>query len=153
MTAIGEISSGATRAASFLSASQSGDGLWRDFRTLAGASSDWVTAFVAHALSVHDPEDPASHRAIDGLMTRQRRSGGWGYSAKVPADCDTTAWVLLAIGSATWRRPSVSRRALDFVWAHRSRGGGSRPIRKRAASVLSLALSPSFPAGCMSTRV
>lgn len=145
MTAIGEISSGATRAASFLSASQSGDGLWRDFRTLAGASSDWVTAFVAHALSVHDPEDPASHRAIDGLMTRQRRSGGWGYSAKVPADCDTTAWVLLAIGSATWRRPSVSRRALDFVWAHRSRGGGFSTYQEKSGIGAFIGSQPILP--------
>jgi sporulenol synthase len=132
MTTISDVSSGAARAAAFLSASRGGDGLWRDFRTLAGASSEWVTGFVAHSLSVHDSEDPAFHYAIDALIARQRRSGGWGYSAEVPADCDTTAWVLLAIGSATWRRPSVYHRALEFVCAHRRRGGGFSTYQEKS---------------------
>src|SRR5579871_839530 len=96
------------RGAGFLRSGRSPDGLWRDFRTLAGLSCDWVTGFVAYALRQADPHDEAAADALSLVVRRQRRDGGFSYNKKVPSDCDSTSWVLLALSTSRGRvTPSI----------------------------------------------
>jgi len=89
-------------------------GWWRDFfdrarpagvgrRVMGYASDEWVTAFVANALAAIDPGDVAPALATRArtaagqalaLLLHRRSAGGWGYHALLPADADTTTWVL-----------------------------------------------------------
>jgi squalene-hopene/tetraprenyl-beta-curcumene cyclase len=89
--------------------------LWSDFDTLAGASTEWVSAYVLYALKRRRPEPDAS--AIRALWRSQRRTGGWGYNTDVPPDCDSTAWALLALGPS-YLRPSAMLRAQSYVMRH-----------------------------------
>lgn len=97
---------------------RSADGLWSDFRTLAGESRDWVTAFVVFAGQRCEALREAAHGAIRSLYYRQRPSGGWGYNETVPPDCDTSAWVLLAMSTSTLWRPSAVGRAVGYIRRH-----------------------------------
>jgi squalene-hopene/tetraprenyl-beta-curcumene cyclase len=94
------------------------DALWRDFHTLAGASCDWVTGFVAAATARCDMLRETAHESIRALYLRQRPSGGWGYNEDVPPDCDSTSWILLAAATTTQWRPSAISRALHYVRRH-----------------------------------
>jgi hypothetical protein len=83
-------------------------GLWRDFfdrgrprdverRVNGYASDEWVSAYIGAALAGVPRAD--AHDAADHTLARlrSRRGGdptGWGYHALLPADADTTAWVL-----------------------------------------------------------
>ena len=61
-------------------------GWWRDFDTLAGASDEWVTAFVGTALAVagDDRSMRAAWQAWRLLSRRRWWSAGWGYNALGP---------------------------------------------------------------------
>jgi hypothetical protein len=70
-------------------------GRWEDFDTLAGASTDWVSAYVGLALAQTGRADAlaAAHEAWARLR-RRRVSAGWGYNGRVPPDADSTIWVM-----------------------------------------------------------
>ncbi|WP_030775941.1 prenyltransferase/squalene oxidase repeat-containing protein [Streptomyces sp. NRRL S-920] len=114
------------RALAHLASRSGGDGLWRDFRTLAGASSDWVSGYVCDALSEVRAAEPLAGRAARRLVARQRGNGGWGYNRRVPTDADSTAWVLVALSSAAPWRPSAVLRGTRFLARHQDAGGGLR---------------------------
>jgi squalene cyclase len=87
--------SGLDRGRSFLLERRGDDGLWRDFRTLAGQSADWVTGYVGYnLLRAAGPTVALEHTALT-LVERQQHDGGWGYNETVPSDADSTAYVLL----------------------------------------------------------
>jgi hypothetical protein len=97
------------RAVAYLLGRRTGRGRWEDFDTLAGTSTDWVSAYVALALArTGDPRALAAAReAWSRLRRRQWRSAGWGYNGRVPPDADSTIWVMhlaAALGSRTGRR-------------------------------------------------
>jgi squalene cyclase len=105
-------------AAAFLVSARGEDGLWHDFLTLAGESCDWVSAYVACALSAAGVERDRVRDAGVALHYRQRPSGGWAYNEIVPPDCDSTAWVMLAMSNTTSWRPSSLIRASAYVLRH-----------------------------------
>jgi squalene cyclase len=107
------------RAIDFIMSMQDPDGLWRDFKTLAGSSSDWVSGFVLRALSSTSP-DPRdlSARAVSSLISRQRQNGGWSYNRIVPTDCDSTSWVLLAISPSLHQGASPIKKGMRYLWKH-----------------------------------
>jgi squalene-hopene/tetraprenyl-beta-curcumene cyclase len=105
----------------FIQSKQCADGLWRDFETLAGASSDWVSGFVAHAISSLKSLDEITLPVIENLMRRQRPNGGWSYNRTVPTDCDSTAWVLLALSTSPTWRPSAVKRGIRYIEMHQNK--------------------------------
>lgn len=111
-------------AADFLQDSCSTDGLWRDFRTLAGTSSSWVTGFVCHAVSCCPELEIRVEQTFNALWRRQRADGGWSFNHGVPSDCDSTAWALLAVVDARKWRPSIVQRGLRFLLAHQDPASG-----------------------------
>lgn len=99
------------------------DGFWLDFRTEAGRSDEWVTGFATFALSHCEITD--EHLSISrlALVRRQRKNGGWAYNKRIPADCDSTGWVLLALADSA-QRPSVRERARRFQIRHQNEADG-----------------------------
>jgi hypothetical protein len=85
------------RALAFLASAVDGRGAWSDFHTLFGASTDWVTAFVACAVRQATGGRDVAPRALPALRDGQRANGGWGFNQRVPSDADSTAWALLAL--------------------------------------------------------
>ena len=84
------------RAGEFLLASQSADGLWRDYDSLEpGCSEGWVTGVVAWSLTL-----PPSHRRTPHAVFAAAESlhaiaqdDGWGYNRNTASDADSTAWI------------------------------------------------------------
>jgi squalene cyclase len=112
------------KAVGFIISTHDPDGLWRDFETLAGSSSDWVSGFVLRALSIsHNPGD-VSARAVSSLTSRQRQNGGWSYNRVVPTDCDSTSWVLLAISPSFHQGASPIQKGVQYLWKHQDRTSG-----------------------------
>lgn len=121
-----EVDAARQRSLDFLLAMCRPDGLWYDFYTLAGLSNDWVSGVVLNALA------QAGSHAVDGvdrsiaaLLRRQRRNGGWSYNERVPTDCDSTAWVTLALLTRTRWRPSALVRAARYVLLHQDTATGA----------------------------
>jgi squalene-hopene/tetraprenyl-beta-curcumene cyclase len=110
-------------AIAFLLGRRDRNGWWADFDTLAGPSTEWVSAYVALALA--QTNHPAGLDAARATWTRLRWrrwwSPGWGYNGTVPSDADTTIWALhlaRAIGV------SARRRTLRFLSSHVTLAGG-----------------------------
>jgi squalene cyclase len=137
-----------------LGRAQGEGGLWRDFRTLAGSSEEWVSAFVAAALA-RGPRPPRFvDETLKTLVHRQRRDGGWGYSAEVPPDCDSTAWALIALAGSPILRPSVALRAGRFIALHRDpRTGGFSTYAAADRIDRYIAASPEVVTGWTSAHV
>jgi hypothetical protein len=112
------------------------NGLWSEFDTPAGASNEWVTGFVAATIRGTPGAERPVARAVRRLLARPR-SGGWGYSEGLPIDCDSTAWVLHALGPRG-ARPLIVRRALDAVLAHQVDGAGGFATYAARGDVLAL---------------
>ncbi len=71
-------------------------GWWQDFFLPAGASDAWVTGFVGTVMA-QLPDNRArqvAERAWQLLENQCPHREGWGYGAQVPADADSTLWVL-----------------------------------------------------------
>ncbi len=68
--------------------------------------------------------DRAVDRAVIALCRRQRPNGGWSYNEKVPTDCDSTAWVMLAILRSRLKKPSTLLRATRYLLRHQDNVGG-----------------------------
>lgn len=106
------------RATEALLARRTPDRLWSDFKTEAGRSDEWVSGFVAYAVSQNCNIDRRIEGTLNALAARQRKVGGWAYNRSIPPDCDSTAWVLMALSAGGARRPSVVLRALRFLASH-----------------------------------
>ena len=90
---------------------------WRDFALPVGASDAWVTGYVLTSLAeLRDtalPADPTlAAPALHWLLEAQQPGGGWGYNGGVPADADSTAWVMLACRGWSHPVPSSAQRFL-----------------------------------------
>lgn len=116
----------AAAALDFLRKMQRADGFWYDFYTLAGQSNYWVSGVVAHALARHGAgvDAIAVDRALQALAQRQRPGGGWSYNQQVPSDCDSSAWVLLALLQRGASKSSTLLRAARYLLRHQQRPGG-----------------------------
>jgi hypothetical protein len=115
----------------FLATQQAPDGRWTDFDTLAGPSDEWVTAFVAAALA-HQPGVLARRCAAAAWRALRRRrwwAAGWGYSARVPCDADSTLWVLHLADRLGVKRSWRLGRARRLVATHASPDGGIATFR------------------------
>jgi hypothetical protein len=82
-------------ASSFLLSAREGDGLWRDFEVIAGASDEWVSAYVGCSLARSKIFSGLQGAAtvlnlLCGIRTDRE---GWGYNWSTPADADSTLWV------------------------------------------------------------
>jgi squalene cyclase len=119
-----EIDKAISRGLNFLSTKQYADGLWRDFETLAGASSDWVSAFVSYAISNNLNSSKMILPTHNSLMRRQRFNGGWSYNRSVPTDCDSTAWALLALSTNSHCEISRIQRGLKYIESHHNPNTG-----------------------------
>jgi hypothetical protein len=118
------LNTGLARGRAYIFERRSENGMWRDFRTLAGESSDWVTAFVWYATVAPGPSDPYGPLPPTALIGRQQVTGGWGYNGNVPPDADSTAWTLLALSAMPSWRPSAVLRGLRYLRLHQRSCGG-----------------------------
>ena len=86
------------RAVDYLLGRRKSRGRWEDFDTLAGSSTQWVSAYVGLALAqTGDPRALAAAREAWSRLRRRRwRSAGWAYNGRVPADADSTVWAMRA---------------------------------------------------------
>lgn len=116
------IASAIDRGIEFLLSRRDAHGHWSDFATLAGPSTEWVSAYVAFALA--RTGRPAGMRAARETWVRLRRqhwwSAGWGYHSRVPSDADSTLWAL-SLCTAVGSKPSW--RALRFLGNHVTSSG------------------------------
>ena len=101
----------------FLLRQRDASGWWSDFRTFAGASTEWVSAFVGGALArTNRPAAVAAARETWSRLANARPSAeGWGYSPAVPSDADST---ICALRLASAVGAPLSRRALQFLSTH-----------------------------------
>jgi hypothetical protein len=135
----------------FISASLGRDGSWRDFDTLAGESTEWVSGFVLAAVDCLAGYDPVWTKARECLIFSVRPSGGWGYNASIPADCDSTAWAVRALRGGRWVPPAVVRHAVAFIgWHQDPESGGFRTFQREReiADVIGAATPEAVEAWC-----
>jgi squalene cyclase len=113
-----------TSATKFILGNRGADALWSDFRTEAGRSDEWVSGYVIHALAQAGIPEPDLLPTIDGLIARQRKNGGWAYNGSIPADADSTGWVLMALSAAPRDKPSLVSRGIRFLKQHQDSSSG-----------------------------
>lgn len=116
--------------------------LWRDFARagVSDGSTECISAFVAAQLSPVPEGGPLARAVAGHLVAQSRPAGGWGYRGDVPADCDSTAWVLLAASANGCRTPTaVLRQAWHFILAHQHQSGGFATYRHEAKASLTRA--------------
>ena len=88
------------RAVRFLENARTADGRWLDFRFrfVVGdrdvISSQWVTAYVGHALARAGANSSMLGQSRDWLVSHAHPGGGWGFSLATPADADSIANVV-----------------------------------------------------------
>jgi len=114
----------AERAIEFLLRSQDDDGGWRDWKTHAGISDEWVTAYAGCALAGW-PERTAhggALRAFEFLRSRRPYSDGWAYNGGVPPDADSTVWACRLARALD--RGNEAAPALAFLHGCRRPDGG-----------------------------
>jgi len=104
------------------------DGRWSTFRTLAGTSDVWVTAFVAAHLQTIRPRSSRLRPARSFLLGQQQHDGGWGFGHGVPSDADSTAWCLSILRTLRPAPRSALIRAEAFLRTHQ-RGLGFQTYR------------------------
>jgi squalene cyclase len=125
------------QAITFLLSQRNKRGWWKEFDTLAGASDEWVTAYVGGVLAEipHPHATGAARKAWAILRRRRWWSQGWGYNGYVPADADSTLWSLRLATRIGMAHSVRARRALRFLLRHQQRDGGivtyveDKPIR------------------------
>lgn len=104
----------------FLLSARDSRGWWRDFDTLAGTSTEWVTAYVGAALAA--APHPFAYRTAReswSLLNRSRWwSPGWGYNSWVPPDADSTTWAMLLAEGVDAGHSVRVRRARRFLDRH-----------------------------------
>ena len=115
------------RAGQWLRSVQREDGSWRDFWTPSGVSDEWVSGYAGAslALSSRDEERAGEKEAWQYLKSHARTPAGWGYSASVPRDADSTAWALLLAERIGEGGPLPSDEATAFLRRSQVPGGVS----------------------------
>ena len=123
------------RAVGFLLTRRDRRGWWRDFDTFAGLSDEWVTAYVATALSGANDQRAAvaAQRAWVLLKRRHPWLPGWGYNGLVPADADSTLWVLALASRLGATNSPRARRARTFASRHLQLDGSVATYRDSRA--------------------
>ena len=100
---------------------------WEDFSTLAGPGTNWVSAYIACQLVLIDDETAHLLRKnVWHQLSRQKiffRQSKWGFNSRVPADADSTIWVLL-LASQLGIDPSRHSKSYAFVRRHIRPNGG-----------------------------
>ena len=122
---------------------QTRGGWWTDWRAGRGGSDEFATALVAVRIAGAPGAAPLVHHAGEALASRlvvRRASGldGWGWSAAVPGDADSTAWAVRAL--AATGRPHPGDDVRTFLRAHvRDDGAGTyaddAPVRRYMGTV------------------
>jgi Prenyltransferase and squalene oxidase repeat len=98
--------------------SQTVNGRWNGFPTLAGESDIWVTGFVlAHICSLCKQKDVLKE-SQNFLLQSIHPSGGWSYSAQVPPDADSSSWCLMALQLCAGFTGLALEKARAFLWSH-----------------------------------
>jgi hypothetical protein len=122
-------------------------GLWCDFVVpgVSAGSTECVSAFIAAQLGEIPEGRMLAAGVVDTLALGARDTGGWGYRADVPEDCDSTAWVLLAAAAAgVDLPPAVLTRATSCIVAHQRDVGGFATYRPEAKASLTPADQPGW---------
>lgn len=145
----GSVAVAVQRATEYLLARRNQAGWWRDFfdrarprgadQRVTGYSSDeWVTAYVAAALATVDRAhaQSAARDALRLLQNRRDAASGWGYHALLPADSDTTTWVLRLAALLDAEESPRLAAARAFVRGQIGAGGGVRTYESGAAEAL-----------------
>ena len=118
-------------ARAFLINQQDVKGRWQDFDTLAGESKEWVSAYVGATLA--DSGDKESIKAANKAWKFLARSrwwqAGWGYSAHVPVDADSTAWGLLLAERLGKSKSRTAKKAGKTLLKHLGENGGIKTYR------------------------
>jgi hypothetical protein len=119
-----------SRGCAFLAAVQDRDGLWHDSEFPEKEGSAWVTAYIARCLwtvlSMPDSGDleEVYEAACQGLARRQRRNGGWAYSAATATDAEATAWALICLLDRRDRHGFSTTKARRYLKAHLDEASG-----------------------------
>jgi hypothetical protein len=113
-------------ASQFLLRRRGQNGLWADFRSGRGITDEWLSAVVAWALAETGGAEAALQlgSTVAALRRRQRANGGWGFSATMAPDADSTAWVLRLL-SMLGLRERMFEKGVDFLRGHQLPGGGA----------------------------
>lgn len=114
------------KAQRFLLESRGKDGYWNDFKTLAGSSNEWVSAYVVTTLARYGNEEGKRVASTVFRKLSQKRFwlAGWGYNGKVPPDADSTGWMLMAAQNLSVNTNWRLKRAERFMDAHTGPEGG-----------------------------
>lgn len=100
-------------------------GAWRDFHAICEGCDESLSAYVAAALAGHGgPIGRQAARETWAHLAVCRPVPGWGYTASIPVDADSTLWVL-RLAAALGRIDSPeARRGLAVLRKHRESDGG-----------------------------
>jgi Squalene-hopene cyclase C-terminal domain len=100
-------------------------------------SDEWITAYVAAAITGLDhPQARDAARAGMDLLLARRSHGGWGYNVMIPADADTTTWVLRLAAGLELADSVHLREARAFVVGQIDAEGGVATYPPTAAPAL-----------------
>lgn len=97
-----QIESSIKRGIAYICHHQNPDGYWYEFQTnSSGPSSDWITSIVLFSLSPYEEElfNDCMEKGFNNISFSGKKRGGWGWSLKVPSDCDSTSTAILAFSS------------------------------------------------------
>ena len=118
----------------FIKTNRNQDGLWSDFLTLAGESTDWVSGYVGYSIISNSEtleERNLLHQVASTILTHQKSDGGWGYANHVPSDADSTSWCLRFLSKLKIQNQVSREKALQFLLKHQSEiDGGFRTYAK-----------------------
>lgn len=112
----------------FLISSRQSNGLWIDFKTLAGASNEWVSGYVGNILAKHGNKKSyeVASDVCEKLLKKRFWLSGWSYNHFVPPDADSTVWVTLLAQNLSIKNRLRITRAKIFLDKHVDENGGVR---------------------------
>lgn len=117
-------------ASSFLLAHFDAKEGWSDFATnSSGESTSWVTAHVLWQAGGLLPDDKRNS-AIEILKSQRQENGAWGFSKKIPPDCDSTLHAVHALKKYGTADEDVSD-AVKYILEHQSDNGGFRTYNNK----------------------
>ncbi len=110
----------------FLIGQRQPNGLWEDFKTLAGKSNEWLSGYVGSVLALHGNEEArmVAEEVCKKLFVKHFWQSGWSYSHIVPPDADSTTWVIRLAQSVNINKHGRLERAEKFLLKHIDDNGG-----------------------------
>lgn len=112
-------------AMSFLLGARTQAGWWLDYDGFTeGPAEEWVTAYVAHALSACSPPAAAQASRRAWYLLARRARQGWGWNGLQPPDADSTIWSLRLAASLGHLESTVAQEAAAFLRRHVTNNGG-----------------------------